>query len=257
MVADWQLPPGVSRGLRDYVNDAAMARRYDAALADSPLVNIDIAFVLEHLTQAATIIDLGCGTGRLSIPLAQKGFKVVALDLSEEMLIIAGEKARLAHVHIDRIKANLVELTALADGSFDAAACLFQTLGMIAGADARRSVLRHVHRMLRPGGVFILHVHNRWFNAWTRHGRQLLIRDLWNSWLGRQYPGDYVMPPHQGIGTMPMHLFTRREVGLLLRDTGFAIREVCPVSVGGRLRCSRWFSSLRCYGYLVAAEKQR
>jgi SAM-dependent methyltransferase len=257
MVADWQLPPGVSRGLWDYVHDADIARRYDASLADSPLLRFDALFVREHVPRPCSLIDLGCGAGRLSVPLAQAGFKVLAVDLSEAMLGVVGEKARLANVPVDRLKANLVDLSGLAGNSFDAAACLFQTLGMIEGAAARRSVVGHVHRLLRPGGVFVLHVHNRWFNAWTRHGRRLLCGDLWNSWRGRQQPGDYLMPPHQGIGPMPMHLFTRREVSLLLRESGFVVREIRPVSneIDGRLRWPWWLPSYRCYGYLAAAYK--
>ena len=86
-------------------------------------------FAREHLPQSGRIVDLGCGTGRLAIPLAQAGFGVVAVDLSDEMLAIVGEKARVAGVSVDRVKANLVDLSCFADHSFDAAACLFQTLG--------------------------------------------------------------------------------------------------------------------------------
>jgi SAM-dependent methyltransferase len=256
MVADWQLPPGVSRGLWDYVHDPSIARRYDGALADSALLACDVAFVRQHFPPLGRVIDLGCGTGRLSVSLAQAGHRVLAVDLSEAMLAMVNEKARVANVAIDCIKANIVDLAALADASFDAAACLFQTLGMIAGDDARRRVLRHVHRLLRPGGRFVFHVHNRWFNAWTRHGRRLLVRDVCNSWLGRQRAGDYVMPSHQGLGPMPMHLFTRGEVCTLMAETGFTIREIQPVSVNGPLSWPRWCSALRSYGYLIAAEKR-
>lgn len=257
MPADWQLPPGVSRGLWEYTHDAALARQYDAALADTPLLSWDLDFVREHLPHPQRVIDLGCGTGRLSVALALAGFQVLAVDLSDEMLAIVGEKARHANVAIDRLQANLVDLRGLADHSFDAAACLFQTLGMIAGVEARRQALEHIHRLLRPGGRFILHVHNRWFNAWTRHGRRLLARDLWETCRGRQQPGDYLMPPHQGIGPMPMHMFTRREICSLLKDVGFTIREVRPValSTDGRLHRPWWFGWLRSYGYLIVVEK--
>ena len=59
---------------------------------------------------------------------------------------------------------NLAELGCLAGGGFDHAACLFSTLGMVVGADVRRRVVGHAFRLLRPGGRFILHVHNRWFH---------------------------------------------------------------------------------------------
>ena len=141
-----------------------------------------------------------------------------------------------------------------ADRSFDHAACLFSTLGLIVGASARRQFLAHVHRVLKPGGVFVVHVHNRWFNVWTAQGRRLLLGDLMNG-----SSGDYVMPAHQGVGSLTMHLFTRGEIVRLLRDAGFAIVEVRPLSLraDGRLRAPWWFGGLRAYGYLVARGSQR
>lgn len=257
MSADWQLPPGVTRSLWDYLHDPDIARRYDARLAGTPLLALDIAFVLEHCRPPGRIADLGCGTGRLALTAAQHGYQPIAIDLSPEMLKVLGDKARAARLDIPRLCANLVNLGCLDDATFDHAACLFGTLGMIAGADARRTMIAHVFRILRPGGVFVLHVHNRWFNVWTRAGRRLLVADLVGSWFGRRAPGDYEMPPHQGLSRLTMHLFTRREVVRLLREAGFTISVIRPVSPrpDGAVRLPWWFGRLRSYGYLVAARK--
>jgi SAM-dependent methyltransferase len=253
MVADWQLPPGVSRGLWDALHDPATAREYDARLAGTPLLDVDIDFVRRHCPRPGRFIDLGCGTGRLSVTLARDGYECVAVDLSPEMLAIVGEKAAVAQVEVARIHANLVDLSGIADAGFDGAACLFQTLGLIDGVDLRRRAVESAYRVLRPGGVFVLHVHNRWFNAWTRHGRRLLAGDLWNTLLRRQAAGDYLMPAHHGLGPMPMHLFTRGEVRQLLRLVGFEIIEIRPIAVDGS--SPGWMSRLRAYGYLIAARK--
>jgi SAM-dependent methyltransferase len=257
MPADWQLPPGVSRAVWVFFHDPANARDYDASLADTPLLEIDQAFVFEHCQPAGRIIDLGGGTGRLAITLAQRGYRPVAVDLSPEMLKVARAKAAAMSLDVPCVCANLVELGVFADGSFEHAACLFSTLGLIVGAEPRQRFVAHVQRILRPGGVFVVHVHNRWFHVGTAFGRRMLLQEMLGSLLGRQTSGDYEMPAHRGVGRLTMHLFTRGEIVRLLRSVGFEIVEVRPVSLrpDGRLPSPWWFGFLRSYGYLIAARK--
>src|SRR5882724_4408673 len=115
MPADWQLPPGVSRGLWEYFHDPAIARRYDDQLKTTSLLHFDQGF----------------GTGRLAVTLAPRGYWTLAVDLSAPMLKIASEKAERAGVVVHRLQANLVDLACLDGESFEYAACLFSTIGMI------------------------------------------------------------------------------------------------------------------------------
>jgi SAM-dependent methyltransferase len=173
------------------------------------------------------------------------------------MLRIAGEKAAAAGVPIHRLQANIVQLDGLRDGTFVAAACLFSTLGMVSNAGARRQVIHHVHRLLRPGGRFVLHVHNRWFSLWDAPGRRWLVRDLVKSALGRTDAGERAMPVHHGIAGLSLHLFTRSEAVRMLREARFRILEVSPVSLNppGKPARVRPFGWLRAYGYFIAAER--
>ena len=139
-----------------------------------------LRFVEEHCPRPGWLLDLGCGTGRLLIPFARRGYPVLGVDLSEEMLAVARDKADAAGVRVHLLHANLAELDGLRDGGFDYAACLFSTLGMVMGAANRRRVVGHAFRLLRPGGRFVLHVHNRWFNVWNGPGRAWLLRDVWD-----------------------------------------------------------------------------
>jgi hypothetical protein len=114
-----------------------------------------------------------------------------------------------------------------------------------------------VHRLLRPGGRFILHVHNRWFNCWDVQGRTWLLKNTVAAALGRAEAGDRLQPAHQGTAGWTLHHFTRREAVRLCKQAGFRIRDVQPVGLdpGGRLPHSRWCGWLRAYGYLLAAER--
>jgi SAM-dependent methyltransferase len=254
--ADWQLPAGVNRTLWDYLHSPSVAEGYDASLAGAPLFDIDQRFVREHCPRPGRLLDLGCGTGRLLFEMAQGAWWTLGVDLSPEMLRVAAEKARSTNLPAALLRANIAELDSLADASFDAVACLFSTLGMVMGAGQRSRVVAHAFRLVRPGGRFILHVHNRWFNVRDRAGRWWLLRDWLRSWTGAE-SGDRVMPAHQGIAGLTLHLFTRREACRLLTSGGFRLLEVRPVSLlpDGRLRCPVWFGALRTYGYLLAAER--
>ncbi len=255
MPADWQLPDGVSRGLWEYVHDPRIAQDYDAKLADAPLFHFDLAFVRQHCPTPCDFVDLGCGTGRLSVYLAQLGYRLLAVDLSEDMLREVQAKARHAQVTIPCLKANLVELGGIDDQSFDAAGCLFQTLGMIVGAEARQRVLEHAYRILRPGGTFVLHVHNRGFHLGTSAGRRQLALNAWRWLVGREALGDFMMPPHQGIGPMPMHVFSRGEIVKCMTRAGFSIVEIRPVGVAGNLTKPWFLQKFRAYGFMIAAKK--
>src|SRR4051812_17979714 len=109
MTPDWQLPPGVDRGLWDYLHSAEMAAGYDAQISESPLARADVQFCERHFHTPGRLLDLGCGTGRLCRQFAAKGFECVGVDLSEEMLAHAP-----AIPGVTWMNANIVELPDLA-----------------------------------------------------------------------------------------------------------------------------------------------
>lgn len=252
---DWQLPAGVSGGLWDYLHDREVAEGYDAGLTSSLLFRTDLEFAESHCPEPGSLLDLGCGTGRALLHFARNGYSVVGADLSREMLRVASQKAVSSDLPVDLLHLNITDLSSLASEQFDYGLCLFSTLGMVSGAENRRKVCQEVCRALRPGGTFILHVHNRWHNLWSHSGRKWLIGNLWRSLLRREDAGDCLMPSHQGVGAFVLHLFTRREAIALLEESGLEIREIRPVSLRGDgwLRAPWWMSRARAYGYLIAA----
>jgi SAM-dependent methyltransferase len=237
---DWQLPPGVDRGLWDYLHSGEMAAGYDAQMAASPLAAADARYCEEWFPEPGRLIDLGCGTGRLAVHFARKGYDCVGVDLSDAMLAVAAANAAAAGVRVGWAKANLVELGGVPDESFDYAACLFGTLGMVRGADHRLIAAGHAYRVLRPGGRLVLHAHNRWFR---RLGR------------ARFRTGDLTMPQAYAGAPLTLHHFSRREAVGLIETAGFRVLDVRPVGEAGRLPAAWWLPAVRAYGYLLAGER--
>ena len=117
--ADWQLPDGVSRGLWDYSQAPHIATEYDEYFSYNSLFEFDRALLERHFSRPGVLVDLGCGTGRLLMPFARRGFTAVGVDLSSSMLSEVGKKAAAAGVTIHRVLANLVDLGCLAENSAD------------------------------------------------------------------------------------------------------------------------------------------
>ena len=252
---DWQLPPGVSRGTWDYAQADHIAEQYDDYFALNRLFEFDEEILAQSFKTPGLVADLGCGTGRALIPLARRGFRGLAVDLSMAMLREVAEKARLDNLPVQCLCANLVELGSLRSKSIDHAMCLFSTLGMIRGRENRRRVLGHVRRILKPGGRFVVHVHNFWFNLYDPAGRRWLLGHLPKVVLNRDELGDKFYP-YRGIPQMFLHTFRQEEFASDLRQSGFRIVELIPIDVNRkrRLRCPWFLGRLRANGWIAVCE---
>jgi SAM-dependent methyltransferase len=231
MIPDWQLPAGVDRGLWDYLRAADMVAGYDAQMAASPLARADVAFCERAFPAPGRLLDLGCGTGRLCLHFMAKGYECVGVDLSEAMIQKASENAAAAGLCGYWSVANLVTPPEPWDyQTFDYAACLFSTLGMVRGAENRATVVTNAFCWLKPGGRFVLHVHNRFFRGL---GRGVVWRQRLRTLLGRPDAGDVTMPQAYGGAALTLHHFTRRGAVRLLESAGFRVVEVVPLGVDG------------------------
>jgi len=113
--------------------------------------------LLEHLPPApARVADLGCGSGSLSVLLAEEGYDVSGLDLSGRMLELARAKAERAEVAVSFAQGDAAE-PGLEAGAFDVVMCRHVLWAM---PDPSAALERWVG-LLRPGGRLLL-VEGRW-----------------------------------------------------------------------------------------------
>ncbi len=103
----------------------------------------------------AKILDAGCGTGSVSVALAGFGFDVIGVDVSQDMLNVAGEKARKAGVSVAFICQDLTELSLHKPVEVVNASC--DVVNYIAPEDIP-AFFAAVFQNLKSGGVFLFDI---------------------------------------------------------------------------------------------------
>lgn len=110
--------------------------------------------------QGGGLLDAGCGTGHQALALAERGYRVVGADLSEEMLSIALRRAKDAPGDIRFVPAAYDRLRALAGTGFDGVYCLGNALAAAGSRDGVADALAEFAACLRPGGRLFVQVLN-------------------------------------------------------------------------------------------------
>lgn len=130
-------------------------RRYDWGMRLLSLGHIEKIYDrVARLARGAEVLDLGCGTGKLTVRLAARGFRVTGVDLSPEMLELARQRA-ISGPEPRWVQTSAVELVDnFPEGSFDTICCVLLLSELSAGE--RRETLRQCRLLLRAGGQLIV-----------------------------------------------------------------------------------------------------
>lgn len=134
----------------------SFAQVYDQMMNDVPYE--DWALYLEGLwkkfgASPKMVLDLGCGTGNMTQLLATKGYEMIGIDLSEEMLCIAKEKARTAELDILYLQQDMTEFELY--GTVDSIIAVCDSMNYILDDEELIEVFRKADNYLEPGGLFI------------------------------------------------------------------------------------------------------
>lgn len=107
-----------------------------------------------NLSASSEILDLGCGRGRHSFNLNKKGYQVTGIDLSEQAITKARNKAK--ELGLENIRFEVRDMRNAIPETFDAIVNLFTTFGYFKTDEENAQVFDSVKKMLKPGAPFVL-----------------------------------------------------------------------------------------------------
>jgi SAM-dependent methyltransferase len=132
----------------------AIAELYDPWSAS---VVEDVGFYLEEARKSGgPVVELGVGTGRIAVPIAADGIRVIGVDSSRAMLEVCAGRAALAGVELDLRVGDLREPPVTE--RVPLVICPFRSLLHMHTDEDRLSVLRAANELLVPGGRFVFDV---------------------------------------------------------------------------------------------------
>jgi SAM-dependent methyltransferase len=135
-----------------YAQDLSLWREL-AAEARGPRVSPQISGP-DSRSSGGPVLDLGAGSGRVSLDLARAGHEVVALDVDPLLLAALAERAAAAGLVVETVCADARDVApALAGRRFALVLAPMQTIQLLGGPDGRAGLLRAAAACLRPGGL--------------------------------------------------------------------------------------------------------
>ena len=127
---------------------------YYDLMMDSVDYDIFIDIVKKHISKDKSILDAGCGTGNVCIPLALDGYNITGIDNSTDMLTICKHKEQLNNVNFPIFDDNIEE--DLGNELFDACISFLDVINYVDYKKAFKSI----YNVLKNGGIFIFDVND-------------------------------------------------------------------------------------------------
>ncbi|MBM7707939.1 class I SAM-dependent DNA methyltransferase [Enterococcus lemanii] len=219
---------------------------YDEVM-DTSLYQRWLDFSIRHLQDKKQVLELACGTGALAVAFAKEGFEVTALDLSEEMLMIASERAQESEVEIQFVIGDMLDLAEV--GTYEAVTCFSDSICYMEDEIQVQEVFDGVYKLLEENGIFVFDVHSTYqmtevFPNYSYHYQTDDFAFLWDSYQGKEkYSIEHFLT-----------FFVENEEGLFIREDELHQEKTYPLATYQMMLENAGFQKIATYADFIDSE---
>jgi ubiquinone/menaquinone biosynthesis C-methylase UbiE len=199
-----------------------------------------------HWSPGSRILDIGCGAGRTTLPLAQLGYRVTGIDISSPMVRQARSLDYLRGLNATWGTGDATDLSFL-DNSFDGLLFSYNGIELVPGIEGKTQVLREAWRVLKPGGHLIFTTHalealNRYAPFRLRQLFRFCIARLLRQPIQEMEVGEVLYDPEQNLEVYYLQVISPRTFRKILSQIGFDLVYYNSRRLVGQHPPPRWFA---------------
>lgn len=136
-----------------------------AYIYDDLMDDVDYDLWVRHIeeliefnkVEVKNILELACGTGNITLPLAAKGYDIAGIDISEEMLDVAFNKSQEKNIPLVLLQQDIVELD-FEIYDLDCVLCACDGFNYISSIEDLEKVFKKIYAQLKEGGIFLFDI---------------------------------------------------------------------------------------------------
>jgi 2-polyprenyl-3-methyl-5-hydroxy-6-metoxy-1,4-benzoquinol methylase len=205
------------------------------AFTQNTVAEVDFFLGLYPIAPGSKILDVGCGTGRHSIELANRGFEVTGVDISAGMLREAHRKAQEAGVDIQWVREDATKLEL--ESAYDAAICLCEGgMGLIGhGEDAEAhdlAIMRNIANALVTNAPFLMTALNGYQVIRQMKDEHVAAGRFDPATMVSNYEDEWDLPEGARVVKVYERLFIPPEMVRMLTQAGFVVDRVFGGTAG-------------------------
>lgn len=188
------------------------------------------------------ILDAACGTGSISCELLEKGYDVVANDISVAMLNVAREKLSPYNDRAVLLCQDMCELDLF--GTVNAAVCCLDSMNHLLETEDIADAVKSIGTFIEPGGIFIFDMNTIYKHRNVLSDRTFIYEDENDTFLAWQNSECDV----DDVVEMYIDIFSKNDDGTYNRQTDFIVERAYSIDTISELLFENGFELLNIYG---------